>query len=100
MSQQESSEISRLLSLAGIVGAILVFAVVLYVAYLPGRPPAVDSKVAEERKQAADEARAAGLAKISTLEVMDAEAGIVRIPIADAIELTVEDYQAAESSKD
>ena len=92
MSQKEPSETSRLLSLAGIVGAILVFAVVLYVAYLPGRPAPVDSGVAEKRKQAADEAHAAGLAKISTLEVMDEEAKIARIPIEDAMALTVSQY--------
>ena len=92
MSQKEPSEISRLLSLVGIVGVILIFAVILYVAYLPGRPEPVDSEVAEKRRQAADEAHAAGLAKISELEVIDAEAKIARIPIEDAMALTVSQY--------
>ena len=92
MSQTESFKINQLLSLVGIVGTILVFAVILYVAYLPGRPPAVDYKVAEERKQTADEARAAGLAKITGYEVVDAEAGRVRIPIEAAMDLTVVEY--------
>ena len=95
MSQKESFTVNRLLSLAGIVGVILVFAVILYVAYLPGRPPAVDYKVAEERKQNADETRAAGQAKITGYEVVDAEAGLVSIPIDDAMDLTVVEYTTA-----
>lgn len=92
MSQKESFTVNRLLSLAGIIGVILVFAVILYVAYLPGRPSAVDYKVAEKRKQDADEARAAGQAKITGYEVVDAEAGLVRIPIEEAMDLTVVEY--------
>ena len=92
MSQKESFTVNRLLSLTGIVGVILVFAVILYVAYLPGRPPAVDYKVAEKRKQDADETRAAGQAKITGYEVIDADAGLVRIPIDEAMDLTVVEY--------
>lgn len=92
MSQKESFTVNRLLSLAGIIGVILVFAVILYVAYLPGRPPAVDYKVAEKRKQDADETRAAGQAKITGYEVIDADAGLVRIPIDEAMDLTVVEY--------
>ena len=97
MSQTESPKINRLLSLTGIVGAILVFAVILYVAYLPGRPPAVDQKVHEERKQKADEARAAGLAKINGYNV-NPDTKIIQIPIEAAMELTVTKYKVSESA--
>ncbi len=97
MSQTEPSKANSLLSLAGIVGVILIFAVILYVAYLPGRPPAVDYKIAENRRLAADETHAAGLAKIIAYEVIDAETGSVRIPIEEAMVLTVESYQTAEN---
>lgn len=100
MSQTEPPKVNRLLSLTGIVGAILVFAVILYVAYLPGRPPAVDYKAAEDRKQAADETRAEGLAKITGYEVIDKEMGLVRIPIEEAMNLTVEAYRVSESGED
>ena len=99
MSQTEPSKVNHLLSVTGIVGTILVFAVILYVAYLPGRPPAVDYQAAENRKQIADEARAAGLAKINGYEVIDAEAGLVSIPIEEAMNSTVEAYQISESGK-
>lgn len=97
MSQKEPFSANQLLTLTGIVGSLLVFAIILYVAYLPGRPPAVDYKVAEERKQNADEARAEGWAKITGYEVIDPETGSVRIPINEAMDLTVEAYRASEN---
>ena len=99
MSKTEPPKVNHLLSLTGIVGTILIFAVILYVAYLPGRPPAVNSKIAEKRKQTADETRAAGLAKITGYEIIDAETGFVRIPIEEAMNSTVEAYRASKSSK-
>jgi hypothetical protein len=93
MSQSELSPGSRLLSLTGIIGAILVFAVILFVAYLPSRPDPVDQAVNEARQATADEARAAGVAKLTSFEVIDEAAGTVRIPIQDAMELTVAAYQ-------
>lgn len=99
MSQKESFTVNRLLSLTGIFGSILVFAVILYVAYLPGRPSAVDQETAEKRKQTADEARAAGLAKITGYEVIDSEAGLVRIPIEEAMDLTVMEYNNRSGSE-
>lgn len=96
MTQKESFSINRLLSLAGIFGSILVFAVILYVAYLPGLPPAVDHEVGEKRKQTADEARAAGQAKL-TGYVKNKDTGAIQIPIELAMSLTISDYQAEES---
>ena len=65
---------------------------ILFVAYLPSRPAAVDQAVNEARQATADEARAAGVAKLTSFEVIDEEAGTVRIPIQDAMELTVAAY--------
>ena len=96
MSRTESSTLNQLFMFTGIAGTILIFAVILYVAYLPALPPAVDQEVSEKRLQTANEARAAGLAKTTVFEVIDVEAGIVRIPIKEAMDLTVSEYQAAE----
>ena len=96
MSQSELSPSSRLLSLTGIIGAILVFAVILFVAYLPSRPTAVDQAVNDARQAKADEARAAGVAKLTGYEVINEEAGTVRIPIQDAMDQTVAAYSAAQ----
>ncbi|MFQ3240423.1 MAG: hypothetical protein ACI9A1_000200 [Lentimonas sp.] len=96
MSQSELSPGNRLLSFVGIIGAILVFAVILFVAYLPSRPTAVDQTVSDARQATADEARAAGVAKLKGYEVIDEAAGTVRIPIKDAMDQTVAAYSAAQ----
>lgn len=93
MSRKESSTFNQLFMFIGIAGTILIFAVILYVAYLPARPPAVDKQVSEKRLQTANEARAAGIAKITVFEVIDPEAGVVRIPIEEAMDLTVAEYR-------
>ena len=98
MSQSEVSPSSRLLTFVGALGAILVFALILFVAYLTNRPAAVDQQVNEARQAKADEARAAGVAKLSGYEVINAEAGTVRIQIQDAMELTVAAYSAVDSA--
>ena len=95
MSQPELSTSSRLLSLVGIIGAILAFGAILFVAYLPSRPDPIDQAINEERQAKADEARAAGVAKLVGFEVIDAEAGTVRIPSEDAMDSTVAGYKAA-----
>jgi len=95
MSQPELSTSSRLLSLVGIIGAILAFGAILFVAYLPSRPDPIDQAINEERQAKADEARAAGVAKLVGFEVIDAEAGTVRIPIEDAMDSTVAGYKVA-----
>jgi hypothetical protein len=94
MSQPELSTSSRLLSLVGIIGAILVFAAILFVAYLPSRPAPIDQAVNDERQAKADQARAEGVAKLIGFEVIDAGAGTIRIPIADAMDSTVAAYKA------
>ena len=98
MSRTESSTLNQLFMFIGIAGSILIFAVILYVAYLPALPPAVDKSVGEKRLKAANEVRAAGLAKITVFEVIDAETGVVRIPIKEAMNLTVSEYQVTENS--
>jgi hypothetical protein len=61
---------------------------------LPNRPEPVNAQAAAERQAKADEARAAGIAKITATEVIDAAAGKVRIPVDQAMKLLVEDYDS------
>ncbi|MFP4166073.1 MAG: hypothetical protein ACLFUF_02775 [Opitutales bacterium] len=81
------------LSLLGGLGAILIFALILFIAYLPNRPPPVDEEVGQERRRKAEERTAAGIKKISEYDVVDEEEKIVRIPIEEAMELTVREYR-------
>ncbi|MEO0508745.1 MAG: hypothetical protein AAF065_02660 [Verrucomicrobiota bacterium] len=79
------------LTLFGSLGAILIFVLIIYLAYLPNRPEPINVAVAEARQAKADEARAAGLAKISGYAV--SSTGSIQVPIEDAMELVVEEYK-------
>ena len=83
-----------MLTFLGSLGAILIFSLILFIAYLPHRPAPVDAQVVATRQAKADEARAAGIQKLTSFEVLNAEAGIARIPIEDAMLLTVASYQS------
>jgi len=96
MSDTEATKSNTLLTFLGGLGAILIFALILFLAYLPNRPAPVNAETAALRQSKADEARAAGHAKLSNYAVVNAEAGTVRIPIEVAIEQTVSAYQTAE----
>ena len=95
MSQSEVSTSNRLFTFLGGLGAILIFGLILYVAYLPNRPAAVDQAVKDARQVKADESRAAGQGKLTGYAVINAEAGSVRIPIDQAMELTITKYSSA-----
>jgi len=97
MPEQEVSRSNFLLSILGSLGAILIFALILFVAYLPNRPAPIDQAYNELRQTRAAEARAAGLNKLNGYEVINADAGTVRIPIERAMELTVQEYKAPAS---
>lgn len=92
MSEKQISKSNFLLTILGCLGAFLVFGLIIFIAYLPNRPPPVDSEIIAERQIKADEARAAGIKKISNLEIIDLDAGIARIPIEDAMLLAVSSY--------
>ena len=92
------SKSNYLLTILGSLGAILIFALILFLAYLPNRPDPVDAGVMAERQAKADESRAAGIKKISTFELIDLNSGVVRIPIEDAMRHTVEMYKVKEAT--
>ena len=66
---------------------------IIFIAYLPNRPEQVDAQVYATRQAKADESRAAGVQKLTNYELIDAEAGTVRIPIDEAISLTIASYK-------
>jgi len=90
MSDQSSSK-SFLPSFLGSLGAILIFALIIFLAYLPNRPEPIDEDAAEEREAKAEQARAEGIAKITKYEVRGD--GSIQIPVDVAMDLVVEDYK-------
>ncbi len=97
MSETQVTKSSLLLTFLGSLGAILIFVLILFVAYLPNRPDAVNAQVNAARQAKADEARAAGIEKLSNYEVIDAATGTARIPIEEAMKLTVANYENGNS---
>ena len=96
MSEAKISKSNTFLTFLGCLGAFLVFVLIIFIAYLPNRPERVDAQVYATRQAKADESRAAGIQKLTNYELIDAEAGIVRIPIEDAISLTIASYNSGE----
>ena len=96
MSKTQISKRNTLLTFLGCLGAFLVFVLIIFIAYLPNRPERVDAQVYATRQAKADESRAAGIQKLTNYELIDAEAGIVRIPIEDAISLTIASYNSGQ----
>lgn len=96
MSQTQISKSNTLLTFLGCLGAFLVFVLIIFIAYLPNRPERVDAQVYATRQAKADESRAAGVQKLTNYEVIDAKAGTARIPIEEAISLTIASYNSGE----
>ena len=96
MSETKISKSNTFLTFLGCLGAFLVFVLIIFIAYLPNRPERVDAQVYAARQAKADESRAAGIQKLTNYELIDVEAGIVRIPIEDAISLTIASYNSGE----
>ena len=96
MSEAKISKSNTFVTFLGCLGAFLVFVLIIFIAYLPNRPERVDAQVYATRQAKADESRAAGIQKLTNYELIDAEAGIVRIPIEDAISLTIASYNSGE----
>ena len=96
MSEIQISKSNTFLTFLGCLGAFLVFVLIIFVAYLPNRPERVDAQVYATRQAKADESRAAGVQKLTNYELIDAEVGTVRIPIDEAISLTIASYNSGE----
>ena len=96
MSEIQISKSNTFLTFLGCLGASLVFVLIIFVAYLPNRPERVDAQVYATRQAKADESRAAGVQKLTNYELIDAEVGTARIPIDEAISLTIASYNSGE----
>jgi len=92
MNQQEPSSFNRLFTFLGCLGAIATFALVAFIAYLPRQADPADEAAKETRQIKADEARAAGKAKLESYSVVDKDKAIVRIPVEVAMDATVSRY--------
>ena len=70
-----------------------IFAVLAVALVFGLKAPAVDAKRAEERSAALAEIRAAEEKALTSASVIDAQKGIVRLPVERAIELTAQAWK-------
>ncbi len=87
----ENSAQTQLVSFLAIVGSILLFALVIYLAYLPNRPAPVDAQLIESRKQQLAEVEAAGNSALRDYRIINRNEGVVVVPIERAMLLTVQE---------
>ena len=93
MKQSASNTSNTLFTFIGAIGAILIFSLIIFVAYLPNITDPADQDVRDKRQSDADAVRAEGVAKLNRYELIDKESGIVRIPIDKAKSLTLQAYK-------
>jgi lysylphosphatidylglycerol synthetase-like protein (DUF2156 family) len=86
-----SSNSSFTATLVAVVGGFAIFLLILLVAYLPNKAaPAGDGvRTPEQRKAALAELRGKEKTTATTYGWVDKEAGVVRIPVAQAKELII-----------
>lgn len=94
----EPSENRALLTAIGWIGVILIFVLILWLAYLPTRPNSVDQALIDQRIKTLADVQAKQTKLVNSYEVIDAENNVVRIPIERAMELTVQRLNSKPSS--
>ena len=96
MSNSSPSRSQFWITTAAVVGGLLTFAIILVVAYLPQKPAPLTEgqRTPAERAALLTELRGKEKTESSTYGWVDQSKGVVRLPIARAVELTIADINA------
>jgi hypothetical protein len=83
-------------TIAAAIGGFAIFALIVFIAYLPKKPaPLPDgARTPEQRKSALAELRAKEKAAVTTYGWVDQNAGVVRIPVEEAVKITIKEINA------
>ncbi len=83
-------------TVAAAIGGFAIFAIIVLIAYLPKQAaPLPDGvRTPEQRKAALAEMRAKEKAAATTYSWIDQPAGVVRIPLDEAVKLTINEINA------
>ena len=84
-------------SVVGIIGSFAIILLILWTAYLPQRPAKINQSIAAERRRKLVELEARQHETTTNYGWVNANQGIVRIPVERAIELVVQELGAAHS---
>lgn len=90
---KEPSDSTVLVSALGWIGVCLVFLLIVAVAYLPNRAKSQEEKNAAIRYQIRNEVRGEQARLVSSYEWVNQNDGVVRIPVEQAMRLTVEELR-------
>ena len=95
-STHTSSSSGSFLTVLAAIGGFAIFALIVFIAYLPKKPdPLPDgARTPEQRKSALAELRAKEKAAVTTYGWVDQKAGIVRIPVEEAVKITIKEINA------
>ncbi|MGB0371262.1 MAG: hypothetical protein ACPGN3_07895 [Opitutales bacterium] len=94
-SHNEPSQYSKVFSFVGVLGSMLLFLVILMITYIPSDKEPVGANVSSLREATLEENSAADRRKLNEVKAVDPVAGIYKIPVSDAIELTVAKLEGA-----
>jgi len=84
---------NMLISLLGSAGALLLFALIIWLTYIPTRSDKVDIATRTQRENQLVETKARATKTLNNYSIVNSAEGIYRIPIEKAMQLTVESYQ-------
>lgn len=99
MNSQHPSRFQWLAYGVAIIGAFLIMAALVWTAYRYTRPEPVGAARVAERKKALVELRAAEARSLNNYGWADQAKGLAQLPIARAMELTVQAYQSPEAAR-
>jgi len=95
-STQTPASSGSLLTVAAAVGGFAIFALIVFIAYLPKKPdPLPDGvRTPAQRTAALTELRAKEKAAATTYGWADQANGVVRIPVDEAVKITIKEITA------
>lgn len=92
---EESPSAKKLFSFLGVVGSMLLFLLILAITYIPSDKAPVEGNITAMREAVLEENAAADAKKLNEVKVLDPTAGIYKIPVTDAIDLTAAKLQTS-----
>ena len=99
MSSETEKPCSRWAYAVAIVGTFLIVAALVSVMRKHSQPPPIDAKRIAERSKALADLRAEEAVALNTPDWIDQAKGIVRLPITNAMEMVLRDWQNPAAAK-
>ena len=99
MNAQPARDRTGLAYVIGILGALLIVAALVWAMQRYTQPPPLGEERVALRKKALAELRAAEATELETYGWVDQAKGVVRLPIAEAMQLTLRNWQTPSAAR-